>query len=318
MNTPAEQLEEIYTGLPPSILDVEDERDYLMSELGGSDDNLYIPTESSQIFIDILNQGRGNKCSIYASVGLMNNQNFKEAGMIGAEAKFDSPESYVTDATKRGFNPKFGWYVRSSCQMLVDLKKIEGFVKCITKADIMRGIHYHSGVVMSSSKIDWRQSGLQKKLVRGNVGGHIFYTNRYNQDGFWIYNSFGRAWGDNGSLFVSWNDLDVLNPSIMAFMDKSDEVELYSLKALKKGITNQTFEQFRANDYATRQEAALFVSRAFTVEQSLLWNTTRPNDQVSSYELDVMIARAKKLPERARKPDEKKLKRWEVVKVIYT
>jgi hypothetical protein len=247
----------------------------------------------------------------------MNNQNFKEAGMIGAEAKFQSPESYVVDATKRGFNPKWGWYVRSACQMLVDLKKIEGFVKCITKADIMRGIHYHSGVIASSSQIDWRESGLQKKLVRGNVGGHIFYCNRYNQDGFWIYNSFGRAWGDNGSLFISWNDLDVLNPSIMAFMDKSDEVELYSLKAIKKGITTQTFEQFRPTDECTRLEATTFVSRALNVEQSILWNASRPNDIIDTYELDLIIARAKGLPERARTGNEKKLKRWEVVKTIY-
>jgi hypothetical protein len=39
-----------------------------MSELGGSDDDLHTPTESSQIFIDVLNQWRGNKCSIYGSV----------------------------------------------------------------------------------------------------------------------------------------------------------------------------------------------------------------------------------------------------------
>ena len=125
------------------------------------------------------------------------------------------------------------------------------------------------------------------------MGGHIFYCNRYNQDGFWIYNSFGRAWGDNGSLFISWADLDVLNPSVMAFMDKSDEVELYTLKALKKGITTQTFEQFRANDYATRQEAALLVSRALNIEQSTIWNATRLDDIVDSYELDLMIGRAK-------------------------
>jgi hypothetical protein len=31
---PVAEMEEIYAGLPPAVLDAEDERDYLMSELG--------------------------------------------------------------------------------------------------------------------------------------------------------------------------------------------------------------------------------------------------------------------------------------------
>lgn len=103
----------------------------------------------------------------------------------------------------------------------------------------------------------------------------------------------------------------------MAFMDKSDEVELYTLKAIKKGITTQTFEQFRPTDECTRLEATTFVSRALNVEQSILWNASRPNDIIDTYELDLIIARAKGLPERTRTGNEKKLKRWEVVKALY-
>jgi hypothetical protein len=103
---------------------------------------------------------------------------------------------------------------------------------------------------------------------------------------------------------------------VFAFLDKSDAPELYSLKAIKKGITTQTFEQFRANDECTRQEAALFVSRAFQVEQSIIWNASRPGDAIDSYELDLMIARSKGLPERERGADEKRFNRWQVIKVI--
>lgn len=311
---PTAELEEIYAGLPPAILDEPDEHDYLMSELGGASDTDKLPIESSQIFIEILNQGRGNKCSIYGSVGLMNNQNAREATQIGIDHILDSPENYVAEATKRGFKPQWGWFVRNACQMLKDLGKIEGFVRLETKEDMMRAIHIHGGFIASSMAIDWRESNRLSKLVRGAGGGHIFYFNGYNQDGIWLANSWGRAWGVSGRLFVPWADIDVLNPSKFAFLDKSNEVELYSLKAIKKGLTTQPFDKFRPLDTCTRAEAAIFISRAKLIDQSVIWSATKQNDPVTEYELETMMKRAGYPIEQPKGDD--KVKRWEVIEKL--
>lgn len=249
----------------------------------------------------------------------MNNQNAREATEIGVDFTIDSPENYLSEAIKRKFNPAWGWFVSSACTMLVELGKITGYVNCPTIDEMKRAVHFHGGFVASSMEIDWKQTNLQKKMVRGAGGGHIFYCNKYDHEGFWFANSWTEAWGIGGRFLIRYEDLDVLNPSKIAFLDISDAPKLWALKAIRKGITNApNVQSFRGNDECTRYECAMFVSRALGVTVEKLWNTSRPNDRVTAFELATMLARAKKLPDPVRGINDAFVKRWQVVQIIYT
>lgn len=74
--------------------------------------------------------------------------------------------------------------------------------------------HFHSalnetGVIAVSAKVHsgWNQpvSGVIEQRTK-MIGGHAFIIVGYNDKGFWIQNSWGKKWGDNGVALWSYED----------------------------------------------------------------------------------------------------------------
>ena len=40
----------------------------------------------------------------------------------------------------------------------------------------------------------------------GTIGGHAFAIVGYTEDGFWVQNSWGASWGDNGLALWAYED----------------------------------------------------------------------------------------------------------------
>lgn len=74
--------------------------------------------------------------------------------------------------------------------------------------------HFHSalietGVIAVSAKVHsgWNQpvNGVIEQQTN-MIGGHAFIIVGYNEKGFWIQNSWGKKWGDNGVALWSYED----------------------------------------------------------------------------------------------------------------
>ncbi|QPJ62937.1 MAG: C1 family peptidase [Candidatus Nitronauta litoralis] len=75
---------------------------------------------------------------------------------------------------------------------------------------------YHSaltetGVVCASARVHqgWFNSlGRNKEILKSDSiqGGHAFVIVGYNNDGFWVQNSWGKSWGDKGTALWTYED----------------------------------------------------------------------------------------------------------------
>jgi len=312
-------IEEIYKN--SNVEDRPDERDYKHEELFGYNEGR--PTEYYSKLSEVLDQGKTMRCTLYSMEWAMVEQNAIEANDEWEPDKYEkaNPDRFLREAKRKGFSEKNGWYIQAPLDLYKQMGKISGY--WVVKKDIdsiCSAILSHWAVLSGSSTIDWTLTGIDWIAKLWNWGWHAFWICGYNtiRKQFLIRNSWWVNWWPfNGYFWLDFGMIDSLFTCYVPY-DKSDAPELYAYKAIKKGITTQTFEQFRANDLCTRQEAALFISRAFKVEQNIIWNTMAPNNPITSYECEVMIARARGLQEPSRNWEESTLKRWEVVKNITT
>ncbi len=120
--------------------------------------------------------------------------------------------------------------------------------------------HFHTalndtGVIAVSAKVHkgWQQpvAGVIKyhKRPEDSTDGHAFVIVGYNSDGFWIQNSWGKKWGDNGIALWTYEDwienimdawvFSLALPTPQIFGKKADSARLATAESTK-AITAST------------------------------------------------------------------------------
>jgi hypothetical protein len=287
--------------------DAPDERDLQLDELAGGIKTTNYPTEILPPHITpVLNQGNTMRCTLFSVAHAVNEMNWTEADKVWVDYQQYNGLEYLNIAqSKYGYSEEKGGFVQNAIKCYRDQWAFTGYASIEKTEDAVKAaIASGRKICCGSNKIDWGKT--DRDAVFGSWYWHAFPIQYYVKDWALIKNSLWPNKHDRGYFKVLWKDLDKLF-TLYALLDKSDAPALWSLRAIKEGITTQDFNDFRPNDLVTRNELALFVSRYFKVSEDRLWQWVRPNDPATLFELQVMKARATGKPE---------LKTWETINIM--
>ena len=116
--------------------------------------------------------------------------------------------------------------------------------------------HFHAalnevGIIAVSAKVHRGWSNPRDGIIEyheNNDGGHAFAIVGYNDNGFWIQNSWGNSWGDNGLALWSYKDW---NENIMDAWVFRLALPTPQLFGMRPAITEKVPDAGRANKPAT-------------------------------------------------------------------
>ncbi len=106
----------------------------------------------------------------------------------------NEPGHLVVKAAKEASDNTIGAYYRLGT-------RISDFHAALNEA----GIIYCSADIHAGWERPSKQTGVIP-ISDESIGGHAFAIVGYNEDGFWVQNSWGKAWGDNGTALWKYED----------------------------------------------------------------------------------------------------------------
>lgn len=243
-------------------------------------------------------------CTAHGQAGASNENNGLEASKLNAmpEAKLIDPVQLGEFGHSIGKITSQGGYINWAFGFLKNWGYITWYtVVAHDESEMKKAIMRTWALVTGSNSIPWGdfEEGWYAKY-KPSSSGHCFRIDGWDdsRQAFRVANSWWETWGDKGSFWVRYADIDKLLYTCYAFHDKDDTAPILQAKAKKLWIWDWT----RGDAVATRAETVILAYRIMgrpwsdydmLAEAKLkkVYNGERDNDKVTLFEAKLMFSR---------------------------
>lgn len=153
-------------------------------------------------------QGSTPKCAAFSASSLAENILWRKTGVLPAD--IDPHALYAYAKSVDGDPGGDGTTLTAVCQALL-AKGIFDKTKCAVRTiyspfDVRAVVHRYGCCLLGLDISDeWYRGNTEISSTSAPlVGGHAVVCPGYDQDGPWIQNSWGTAWGQNGFAHLTW------------------------------------------------------------------------------------------------------------------